>query len=173
MKTIKEILNSIADIAMRLSILNFKSMSICQQLGFNGFKRWHRCYSKDFHNFLISLENKAFDYYAISLNLTGGGVEYEPKSIIYHFQYYKEFAETYLHELGDLNKEFYNLTGFSAPKVDKMKKILLKQIEKCTRMVNRYKSIGSEATGLHDLHTYDDRLHDKMKKIEEENYARN
>jgi hypothetical protein len=172
MKSIKEILSEMANIEMRLSIINFKAMSICQQLGFNGFKRWHRCFSKDFYNFVICLETKAFDYYAVDLDLTGDLVDYKASSIIYHFQLYKEQAEKALAELGTLNKDFYELTGFEAPKADKTKKILLKQIEKCTRMINRYKSIGSEATGLHDLHTYDDRLHEKMKKIEEEHYAR-
>lgn len=167
MKSIKELLSEIANIAMDLSILNFKSMSCCQQLGFNGFKRWHRCYSKEFHNFVICLENKAFDYYAVDLDLSGSKLDYSPKSITYHFQSYKEYAEKHLEKLGMLNKQFMEVTGFHAPKTEEMKKILLKQIEKCSRMIYRYKSIGSEATGLHDLHTYDDRLHDKMKKYEE------
>lgn len=171
MKSIKEILSGIADILMRLSIINFKAMSICQKLGFNGFKRWHRCFAKDYFNYLICLETKAFDYYSANLEYKREAIDYDAKSIIFHFQAYKEQAEKSLADIGNLNKEFYDLTGFYAPNIDCVKKMLLKQIEKCTRMIYRYKSIGSEATGLHDLHTYDDILHDKMKKKEEERYG--
>lgn len=171
MKSIKEILTEIANISMRLSILNFKSMSICQKLGFNGFKRWHKCYAKELFDLSICLELKAFDFYSVIIEPVGETLDYDAKSLIYHFQSYKEHAEKSLAELGTLNKEFIELTGFKAPVIKHIKRILLKQIEKCTRIVYRYKSIGSEATGLHDLHMYDDELHKKLKRKEEEHHA--
>lgn len=172
MKSINEILTQIANIAMDLSILNFKAMSICQKIGFNGFKRWHKKYASEYYDVVVCLELKAFDYYSVKLETTGGKIEYEPKTIIYHFQMFKEKAERYIAELGELNKEFVALTGFDAPKSDCLKCLILKQIEKCNRMVNRYKSIGSEATGLHDLHVYDDDLHLKLKEAENVRNAR-
>lgn len=173
MKSIKEILTEITDISMQLSVLNFKSMAICHKLGFNGFKRWHKCYAKKLFDLSICLELKAFDYYSVIIEPEGEISKYDAKSIIYHFQSFKELLEKALADIGTLNKEFIDLTGFNAPVVKHIKKILLKQIEKCNRMVYRYKSIGSEATGLHDLHMYDDELHKKLKKKEVENYARN
>lgn len=170
MKTIKEILTEIANIAMSLSIINFKSVSICQKLGFNGFKRWHKCFAKEFYDYVICLEMKAFDYYSTSLDLTGDIEDYEPKTLVNHFQAYKTIAEKFLAELGECNKEFMGIVGFEAPLAECMEKKLLKQLEKCNRMVARYKSIGSEATGLHDLHVFDDELHKKLK--EEESYGK-
>lgn len=169
MKTIKEIMTGIANIAMSLSILNFKATSICQKLGFNGFKRWHKCFAKEFFEYVMCIEMKAFDYFSTSLDLTGDSVDYEPKNAMYHFQAYKDIAEKYLAELGEYNKEFVELTGFEAPFTDCIKSKLLKQIEKCSRVIFRYKSIGSEATGLHDLHLFDDELHKKLKLKEVEN----
>ena len=166
MKTIKEILTEIANIAMSLSIINFKAVSICQKLGFNGFKRWHKCFAKEFFNYVMCLEMKAFDYYSTSLDLTGDIEDYEPKTLIYHFQSYKDLAEKYLAELGECNKEFVSIVGFEAPLAECIEKKLLKQLEKCNRMVARYKSIGSEATGMHDLHVFDDELHKKMKEVD-------
>jgi hypothetical protein len=170
MKSIKEILTDLSNILMRMSILNFKSMTICQKLGFNGFKRWHRCYAKELFDKSICLEIKAFDYYSVMLEPNPEAIDYDAKSLIYHFQSYREYAEKSLSEIGSLNKEFYEVTGFEAPIVCEVKCILLKQIEKCNRMVARYKSIGSEATGLHDLHVYDDELHKKMKEKEVKHY---
>lgn len=168
MKKINEILTNISNIAMDISIINFKAMLVCQKLGFNGFKRWHKCYSQKFFDYVMCLEMKSFDFYGASLGTTGGVPEYEAKSIVYHFQTFKEFADKSLESLGSLNKEFVELTGFDAPIIAEIKCSLLKQIEKCNRMIYRYKSIGSEATGLHDLHVYDDELHTKMKSKEAE-----
>lgn len=173
MKSIKEILTEITDITMELSILNFKSMTICQRLGFNGFKRWHKCYAKELFDLSICLELKAFDYYSVNIEPTGEISRYEAKSIIYHFQTFKELLEKALTDIGLLNKEFIDLTGFNAPVVKHIKKILLKQIEKSNRLIFRYKSIGSEATGMHDIHMFDDELHKKYKRKEEERHARN
>lgn len=170
MKSIKEILTEIANISMELSILNFKSMSICQKLGFNGFKRWHKCYAKELFDLSICLELKAFDFYAVIVEPVGKALDYDAKSLIYHFQSYKEIADKKLVELGELNKDFIELTGFKAPVIKHIRKILLKQVEKCTRIIYRYKSIGSEATGLHDLHMIDDELHKKLKKKDEEHH---
>lgn len=172
MKSIKEILTAISNIVMELSILNFQSMLVCQKLGFNGFKRWHKYYSKDYYDLVMCLEMKAFDYYSTTLDATSDVKSYDAKSIIYHFQSFKDLADKHLADLGTLNKEFVELTGFEAPKMCDIKCLLMKQIEKCNRMVYRYKSIGSEATGLHDIHVYDDELHKKMKQKEADYYAR-
>lgn len=167
MKSIKEILTGISNILMEVSILNYQAMLSCQKLGFNGFKRWHKCYSKKYYDLSICLEMKAFDFYATELDAPTDVVSYDAKSIIYHFQTFKDTIESDLSRLGSLNKEFFELTGFEAPFVGEIKRYMLKQVEKCNRMVYRYKSIGSEATGLHDLHVYDDELHKKMKLKEE------
>jgi hypothetical protein len=166
MRTIQQILKDIADVATKYANLHMQAMSWCQMWVFNGHKRYHRCKSKEFYNIVLKLKNKSYDYFGVDIRPENSTLSYEPSNILAHFQMWLTSLETDLKLIGNLNKEFFELTGFDAPHVDCMKKIFLKEIEKCKRKITRFKQIGSEAVALHDLHMQDDRLHERMKEVE-------
>lgn len=166
MRTIQQILNDISNIACKYACLHKKAMALCQKWSFNGFKRYHRIKSKEFYNIVLKLENKAYDFYGIELGSDNTTPLYEPANILSHFQLWISIVESDLKMIGNLNKEFYDVTGFEAPHVDCMKCIFLKEIEKNKRRLARFKQIGTEATALHDLHRQDDAIHEKMKEKE-------
>ena len=167
MRTTKEILTDLGSLYLGMVMVHMDSMNTCQILGYNGLKRLHRCKQKEFNNYLISLENKSIDYWGINLNGIKSTEAHHPTSIINHVSSLQEKLETMLKKLGELNKEFFELHGDFAPKCKCAMKSIFKIIEKCRRILKRYEEIGNHATAIHDLHTWDDRLHDKIKKYEE------
>ena len=67
MRTTKEILTDLGSYYLSQVMLHMDSMNVCQSLGYNGLKRFHRCKVKEFNNYLICLENKSIDYWGIIL----------------------------------------------------------------------------------------------------------
>lgn len=167
MRTTKEILTDLGSLYLSQVMIHIDSMNICQSLGYNGLKRFHRCKIKEFNNYLISLENKSIDYWSIVLNNVKSDESHKASSIMNHVSSILEKMETHLKKLGELNNEFMQLHGTFAPDCECAIKSTFKIMEKYKRILKRYEEIGNHATAIHDLHTWDDRLHDKIKKYEE------
>lgn len=167
MRTVKEILTDISNICLEHIMINSDAMNACHSLGYNGLKRWHRVKYKKFNDFLICLENKSIDYYDFKIKDLKSITKYEPTSIIVHISNYLEILKKDLDKISSLNKEFYEVTGFEAPKLCEIKKEFLKSIEKSKRIIKRYQEIGNHAIAIADLHQFDDRLHEKIKQYEE------
>lgn len=168
MRTIKDILTDISTLYLRHIMINSNALNICQYLGYNGLKRWHRIKFKKFNDLFVRVNCKSFDYYGIEIKNENVNVVYQPSTIIMHINNYLDILKKDLDKLGELNKEFYEVTGFEAPKSCIVKKEFLRSIEKCNRMLNRYQEIGNHSIAIADLHKYDDKLHKKCKKYEEE-----
>lgn len=171
MRTIKAVLTDISSLYLKHLMINLNASNICHYLGYNGLKRWHRIKYKKFNDLFVRVNCKSFDYYDVEIKNEDVKVSYEPTSIIIHINNYLEILKSDLSKLGELNKEFIELTGFDAPKTHIVKKEFLRSIEKCKRMLNRYQEIGNHSIAISDLHSFDDRLHKKLKKLEEEHYC--
>lgn len=91
---------------------------------------------------------------------------YKSSSIMNHTSSIIEKLETTLKKLGELNNEFLQLHGTFAPDCECAIKTTFKVMEKYKRILKRYEEIGNHATAIHDLHTWDDILHKKMKEYE-------
>lgn len=166
MRTTKEILTDLGSCYLAQVMLHMDSMNVCQSLGYNGLKRFHRCKIKEFNNYLICLENKSIDYWGIVLTNIKADESYKPSSIMNHASSMIEKLETVLKKLGELNNEFLQLHGTFAPDAQCAIKCTFKVMEKYKRIIKRYEEIGNHATAIHDLHTWDDILHKKMKEYE-------
>lgn len=166
MRTTKEILTDLGSCYLAQVMLHMDSMNVCQSLGYNGLKRFHRCKIKEFNNYLICLENKSIDYWGIVLTNIKADESYKPSSIMNHASSMVEKLETHLKKLGELNNEFLQLHGTFAPDAECAIKCTFKVMEKYKRIIKRYEEIGNHATAIHDLHTWDGILHKKMKEYE-------
>lgn len=166
MRTIAEILKDIHDIACKQAMLHKIASSYMQINTLNGLKRKYRVISKKYYDLSFSVMTKAYDYYEVKISPLENIVEYSPTNVIYHFDKWKDLAQKDLDKIGELNKEFYELTGFDAPKTHEIKKMLLKQIEKSKRILHKYKSMGNESSFMVELYAYDRFLHEKYKQIE-------
>ena len=167
MRTTKEILTDLGSLYLAQVMLHVDSMNMCQSLGYNGLKRFHRCKVKEFNNYLICLENKSIDYWGIPLTNVKADETHKPSSIMNHASSMLEKLEMYLKKLSQYNNEFMQLHGTMAPDAECAIKSTFKVMEKYRRIIKRYEEIGNHATAIHDLHTWDDRLHDKIKKYED------
>lgn len=152
------------DLVCKLVKMNEAAACSCQKLCFNGFKRWHKCYIKNLEKIKAKIRDCVYEQYDIELYPEYPRVDYNPQGIIYHFTMFLDHIEKDIVELGEINKDYYNVSGFHSKYSCRVHKILKEQVKKCRKMINRYKNFSSEATALHDLHMVDDRIHEKLKE---------
>jgi hypothetical protein len=168
MRTTKEILTDLGSVYLSQVMLHLDSMNLCQYLGYNGLKRLHRCKIKEFNDYLVYLENKAIDYWGIVIHNIKSDESYKPSSIMNHASSILEKLEETLKKLSELNNEFFELHGVFAPDCKCAINNTFKVMEKYRRIIKRYDEIVNHATAIHDLHTWDDRLHDKIENSTKE-----
>lgn len=161
---IRYIFSEVANIFSNYSSINFNAMVIMQSLGFNGFKRWHRIRSKEFHALKICLANELFDVFRKKADFKDELISYDVPSMEVHLKTWDSFLKESILKLGDLNKEFYNETGLECEIVSKAVKIMKYDYEKVGRYYERFSS--SDWLNL-DMHIVDDCVHTRMKKREE------
>lgn len=163
---ITSLFNEIAKIFHNYSEINFKAMCIVHSMGFNGFKRWHRIRSKQFNNLKICLANELFDLFRKKAEFKSELIDYNVSSMDVHLKTWDSFLKDSVSKLGNLNKEFYNETGYECHVISKALEIMKYDYEKVGRYYKRF----SEGDWLNmDMHLVDDCIHKKMKKREKKN----
>lgn len=156
--------NEIAKIFSDYSKINFKAMCKMHSMGFNGFKRWHRIRSKQFYKLTICLANELFDVFRKEASFEDFQVTYNVTSMDMHLRTWDSFLEDSISKLGDLNKQFYNETGYEC----KLICFALERMKYDHEKVGRYYKRFSESDWLNfDMHFVDDNIHEKMKRKEE------
>lgn len=144
--------------------LNKMAMAATQSLGYNGFKRWHRCNSKCLFDSGIKLANALYDKFRIKAEFSGYELTYEPKSLEEHLRSWEKALLDGIQELGTVQKEYCELSGMRSEVLDCSLSTLTHDYEKVGRYLKRF----SESDWLAlDMHIVDDRLHDKYKEKEE------
>lgn len=137
---------------------------LCQSWGYNGMKRMHRYFMCKFNHLEILLKNEMFDNHELIAPLTHDPYPaYSPASIKDHAQKWYSTLCDATKQVAMANVELVKLTGYQSCIVKCMLKYLYKQKEKARRFLKR----GEEVQWMaHDLHVYDDCLHEKYKKKE-------
>lgn len=144
--------------------LNKLAMTATQSLGYNGFKRWHRCRSRKFFELKICLANELFDKFRIVANFKDYEVNYSPASIEEHLKSWESAIMEAIQELGTINKDYFELTGISCGMVERAMCKMVRDYEKIGRLIKRF----TESDWLTlDMHIVDDKLHEKYKAKEE------
>lgn len=143
--------------------LNKAAMSAMHALGYNGFKRWHRYRSSQFYHICLWLENEAFDKFRVQGNFKGDEVSYSPSDMQEHLRSWDKALVEGSAELGDLQKELFNLTGDKSLAFEKALEILEKDFKRTGRLLKRF--YESDWLAL-DMHTADEAIHAKYKKKE-------
>lgn len=144
--------------------LNKKAMISMQSIGYNGFKRLHRCNAKEFLCWEIALANSLFDKYREKLNYTPLVVDYAPITLKDHLASWDAKLEESIKQLGNLNKEHFEKSGKTSCTIEEALGCMLKNYEKTGRWYKRFAETDWLA---HDQHVLDDALHAKYKAIEE------
>jgi len=142
-------------------------MILCQSWGYNGFKRLLRRLNRHLNNLCLLVENEMFDHYQLVAPLQHNANSYsafKPTDI-------KDFAHAWDATMKDAcaqlaldNIALIGHTGIQSCLVKALIKCVLKHKEKAHRFLKR----GDEVQWMaHDLHVYDDMLHEKVKCLEE------
>lgn len=138
-----------------------QAMIAMQALGYNGFKRLHRCDAKKYECLRLKLANGLFDKYRTKLKFKCSHVEYEPVSLRDHLATWDMKLEQSIKELAKLSKEFFDATGTINPVIKKALCLMTHHFEKTGRWYARFEDTNWLA---HDVHVLDDRVHDKYKR---------
>lgn len=161
---IESIYKELDTIIIKHLMLNDNSMKICQSWGYNGFKRLHRVNSKKMLCEHLKLENCMFDKYRKVLKIENVSTEYSPTSFKYHLNQLKELFYNDIIKVGKLNYEHIKLVGISNSVAESVLEYLNHDYEKFCRWYQRF---DENSWNYVDIHLVDDRLHEKIKKIEE------
>ena len=143
--------------------LNETAMSILQSLGYNGFKRWHRYRSRQFHEYFIRLNNEVFDRFHKSVKIEYPTISYATASISSHLMNWKEKLESSMKELAEYSHQYFESMGVCSDIINCAMYIMTRDYEKVCRYYDRF----TEGDWLaHDMHVVDDMIHYKFKKKE-------
>lgn len=164
---IETLYKEIDSIILKHIMMNDNAMKLTQSWGYNGFKRFHRINSEKMLCEHLKLENCMFDNYQIILKTDIANLkndDYSASSIKYHLNQLKEIFYDDIKKLGKLNYEHIKLIGISNSIIECVLKCFAHDYEKVCRWFKRFDESGWNSI---DIHLLDDRLHEKMKKIEE------
>jgi len=164
----KELYDVCIKLFKELMLKHESAMMICQSIGYNGFKRWHRRRAKKFFCWAIGLENELFDNYRKTPTLAIMPSTYSAESLKEHLAAWDACLEHGITALIDISKQFIDRTGLPNCHVKCAIKCLAKDREKTRRWYARFTDSNWSA---HDTHIVDDMLHAKEKRKEGGDHA--
>lgn len=143
--------------------INEQAMVACQDMGYNGFKRMHRCLAKELFCLEIELANDLRDKYRMRFEFDNTPVMYNPMSLKDHLAMWDSKLDQAIKALAELNKEHFQKCGTTNCVIDKVFACFVKKYEKTGRW---YKRFEDGQWLVHDCHIIDDNLHSRYKEIE-------
>lgn len=140
--------------------LNYCAMTSMHSMGYNGFKRWHRYRSNQFHNLKLCLANELYDKFRIKAEFKSYELTYSPTSMEEHLKSWDKAILDSIQELGTLNKEYYQETGMECKVIKCTLHKMVKDYEKIGRYLKRF----TESDWLTlDMHIVDEKIHEHYK----------
>ena len=164
MHELQSILERVGAILLTHLMVNDDAMKATQFLGYNGFKRLHRMNVRFFTDMHMDIENMAFDKHRMLLDAKVGNVSYSPVNMKDHLMKWDDLLGQNLKELGQLQNAYRDHTGNDCCIIKNTMARMGKHYEKTGRWIKRFNESNFSS---HDLHEVDDRLHKKLKLIEE------
>jgi len=161
---IEQIYKNVDTIILSHLMVSDSAMQYTQALGYNGFKRMHKCLTKELLCKHIELETCYFDIYQKVLNAPVDTPTYNPTTLKSHLEKWKELLARHIQELGELNQEHFDVVGVTNHIIEDLIHCFIKKLEKVNRYIKRFNE--SDWNSM-DCHMVDDCLHKKYKKMEE------
>jgi len=164
----KETYEGILKLNCQINHVLDNAMVLCQSWGYNGLKRYYRYHHGHFDRLLLKLKNEMYDNHELVASLENSNhPSYQPTDIKDHARRWYETLRDAVNQMVQLNIALVGQTGMQSCVTKKMLHCLYKMKEKAHRFYKR----GTEVQWMaHDLHVYDDCLHEKIKKKEKKRY---
>ena len=166
-RDINDILSDISDICLKHIMFNSDSISVCQKLNYQGFKRLHRHLSKKFHCMFLTLLNDSINNFDVVPQNHSEFIRYNSSSLKEHLNNRYELLLNDIKILGQLSKEFFEMAGFVNCTIKEMLDCMFRSLSKTKRAIKRF---DDNNWLQHDIYVYDNYLHKKIKKKEQEDY---
>lgn len=147
--------------------LNRMAMAAVQFLGYNGFKRWHCHNAKCFFKCTLKLATALYDKFRIKADFKEYELSYAPKGMEEHLRAWEKTLLEGIQELGSVQKDYCEETGTESRVVSCAIEMMSHDRENVGRYLRRFTE--SDWLAL-DMHIVDDRIHDKYKRKEEEEW---
>ena len=168
-KSMKDVVSTLFESADKLLSVHCKlneiAMGITQSIGYNGFKRWHRYRSKEFHKLKLKMENILIDEFRITPTVKEYELTYTPSSLEEHLRSWESALLDGVENVGNLYKQYYDTVGRCNKPLEEFSKILITDYKKVGRLITRFTESDWLAI---DMHMVDDNLHRKYKELEHE-----
>lgn len=164
-RTIQDVIGDIASICLHQIMYNTYASTEMHKANIQSLKRVHRYLSKKFHCIYFNLVNNSVNNYDFVPENKTEFVVYKAKSLKNHLLHRQDLLEGQIQTLGELSKEFFNLTGTTCETIKEMLKSMLRSLNKTRRTIQRFDFTDWMP---HDIEVWDYHLHKKMKKVEAE-----
>ena len=161
---IEQIYRNVDTIILTHLMVSDNAMQYMQALGYNGFKRYHRYFTKELLCKHINLEVCYYDRYQKVLKAPVDAPIYEPTTLKIHLEKWKELLARHIQELGELNQEHFDVVGITNNVIEELVCCFMKKLEKVNKWIMRFNESNWNSM---ECHYVDDCLHKKMKEKEE------
>lgn len=167
--SLKNIYDKVSNILQKQIELNKQASCAMQFLGYNGFKRLHRCNSMCFYKLQMKLANHLFNLEQERLSLEPINLTYNPISLKDHLKKWIDEIDNSLKELGELNRQHFETFGICSDIIEETMCLLIHDLGKARRWYAQ-----SNATDWLEMYSFilDEQIHKKYKKKEYEENAR-
>jgi hypothetical protein len=157
------ILKDMGNLALYLLMSNTEAMKASQMLNFNGFKRKHRYRSHQYFDIMQALQCYSFCYSGENIKLDSPELVYNPLTLKEHLIFMVKDTNDKLKQIGALNMEFNVSTGFDCGKAECIKKILLEDMIKFKRWLDKFNKVEWNESVMNEV---DMHIHEKYKAKE-------
>ena len=161
----QEIYNNIIRISSQLRHASDNAMVLCHAWGYNGFKRMHETLEDYLGFYTIKLKKEMRDEQEISPPLASLAFPaYQPKDIRDHAYKWRETIKDACMQIVSLNTGLMQQTGKQSKSIKRMIACLYEFKKIIVRFIKRAEACNWME---HDIFVWDDRIHDKMKCIQD------
>lgn len=157
------ILKDMGNLSLYLLMANTEAMKASQSLNFNGFKRKHRYRSHQYFEIMQALQCYSFCYSGENIKLDNPTLVYNPLTLKEHLTFMVKDTADKLMQIGVLNMEFNSSTGFDCNKAECIKKLLLEDMIKFKRWLDKFEKCSWNESVMNDI---DMHIHEKYKMKE-------
>lgn len=167
---LKEIYNKTYDLLEHHIQLNKEAMCSLQALGFNGFKKLHKCIAEHLFCDELKLISALYKVGKEKMNIKpkmGMYLEYSPLTLKEHLIKWSVEIENAIEELGQLNKEHFSQVGYS----NKILEDLICDLLHYHNKIQCWYQRGENSDWLaHDLFVIDNDIHEYLHSEKKEKH---
>lgn len=127
----------------------------------HGYKKLHRCLSKEFQDIYLDIQKEAIEKFDKYLEVESNFRNFRPQDFKEHLELWNEILERDLKTIGSIIVQMFNNCGYISCNASKIQKLLYKSLIKNEQAIKKLESLDWSQEAIYE---HDNMVHDKMVK---------